>query len=774
MKACFDGADLIDWLVKNYTHVDLARLLSEEVIYSHFSSPEKSRRESVMKFDAQLTRQDAMHIAQQLLDFEMLHCVACTSEGTTMSPSARAGGHSRGVSKFVDSIDFIYRFQEDEEHKALNERLIYQEEARDALKVACDLLELLLSIVRKRAAGSDYDTMLLEELNRSFRDFVLRTAELQKVDISELRANELKAFALNTFHLLTLHSIWVDQGFPKSPKNRPTYFRKYYYNIGGQKYCGEDLVHGMLRGNRMSLLSGAKPFTASDPRGWYARYTAEEVDARIHFAVCYGMSDQPAIRVYHPETLDAELNQQCREAAPALMQVQMVKKTVTMPLMFEWYMSDFGSTQADLISFALNYLPVMERTVFQQFLLQFWDKGLCKLEFRPLTWSLQYDVLAVAIEASRRSMESVAASEGALSENDASLTKAVELFNEKPTKGIDEMIDKKIISGTAESIARALKDTKGLDKKQIGEYLGGEKENQIRVLEAFIDALNFEEMGFDDALRFFLSSFWLPGEAQKIDRIVERFAKKYVKNNPGIFKSEDAAYTLAFSVIMLNTDAHNPSIPPERKMTKQQFINNNRGCNDGENFPQEFLENVYDRIKLNEIKLNDEDGEDGGKKSSRGVKTFTLPQKQGWLTKQGGRKKVWRERWFILKDGCLYYFKSPPAWGKEHEMKGMIPLEGLAVRKVEGGSKKMFCFEIFTPDGTGKIKAVKTEDARKSASRSFSTFSLGHHEKYLIAARAEEERSSWVHAISLCKQKLPTVSSSSSLPSLPGESAKEE
>lgn len=46
--------------------------------------------------------------------------------------------------------------------------------------------------------------------------------------------------------------------------------------------------------------------------------------------------------------------------------------------------------------------------------------------------------------------------------------------------------------------------------------------------------MNFQEMGFDDALRFFLSAFWLPGEAQKIDRIVERFARKYVQNNPGV------------------------------------------------------------------------------------------------------------------------------------------------------------------------------------------------------------------------------------------------
>ncbi len=40
--------------------------------------------------------------------------------------------------------------------------------------------------------------------------------------------------------------------------------------------------------------------------------------------------------------------------------------------------------------------------------------------------------------------------------------------------------------------------------------------------------------------------------------------------------SSDVGYILAFSLIMLNTDAHNPSIKPENKMTKPQFVSNNR------------------------------------------------------------------------------------------------------------------------------------------------------------------------------------------------------
>ena len=41
---------------------------------------------------------------------------------------------------------------------------------------------------------------------------------------------------------------------------------------------------------------------------------------------------------------------------------------------------------------------------------------------------------------------------------------------------------------------------------------------------------------------------------------MEKFAERYVKCNALSFKSADVAYVLAYSVIMLNTDAHNPQV----------------------------------------------------------------------------------------------------------------------------------------------------------------------------------------------------------------------
>lgn len=55
---------------------------------------------------------------------------------------------------------------------------------------------------------------------------------------------------------------------------------------------------------------------------------------------------------------------------------------------------------------------------------------------------------------------------------------------------------------------------------------------------------------------------------------------------------------------MLNTDAYNPQV--KKRMTKTDFIKNNRGINANEDLPEEFLSEIFDDIQNNEIRMKDE------------------------------------------------------------------------------------------------------------------------------------------------------------------------
>ena len=73
-------------------------------------------------------------------------------------------------------------------------------------------------------------------------------------------------------------------------------------------------------------------------------------------------------------------------------------------------------------------------------------------------------------------------------------------------------------------------------QRKIGDYLGQHGEFQLAVMHAYVDSMNFVGMKFDKALRMFLNGFRLPGEAQKIDRIMEKFAERFFLSFTMIFQ----------------------------------------------------------------------------------------------------------------------------------------------------------------------------------------------------------------------------------------------
>jgi brefeldin A-inhibited guanine nucleotide-exchange protein len=182
------------------------------------------------------------------------------------------------------------------------------------------------------------------------------------------------------------------------------------------------------------------------------------------------------------------------------------------------------------------------------------------------------------------------------------LSNAIKAFNFKPKRGIKLLLSEGFIpADTPDDIAHFLIREERLDKAQIGEFLGEGDERNITIMHAFVDSMDFAKRRFVDALRQFLQSFRLPGEAQKIDRFMLKFANRYVTGNPNAFANADTAYVLAYSVILLNTDLHSSKVA--KRMTKEDFIKNNRGINDNANLPDEYLNGIYDEIANEEIVL---------------------------------------------------------------------------------------------------------------------------------------------------------------------------
>lgn len=205
-------------------------------------------------------------------------------------------------------------------------------------------------------------------------------------------------------------------------------------------------------------------------------------------------------------------------------------------------------------------------------------------------------------------------------------------FNLSPKKGLQYLAGLQHIEYTPKSVAKFfIQYQDRLDKSVVGEFLGREREYEngfcTKVLHEYVDSMDFTNLAFDLAIRQFLNGFRIPGEAQKIDRMMEKFAERFYIQNRDKFASADMAFILAFSTIMLQTNLHNPAIKEDKRMTKEQFIRQNKGISSDGEIPDDILIEIYDRIAAEPIRISHEEKTlRRAKKEDQSFAVFTISQ----------------------------------------------------------------------------------------------------------------------------------------------------
>ncbi|KFX95600.1 hypothetical protein V495_03705 [Pseudogymnoascus sp. VKM F-4514 (FW-929)] len=187
------------------------------------------------------------------------------------------------------------------------------------------------------------------------------------------------------------------------------------------------------------------------------------------------------------------------------------------------------------------------------------------------------------------------------------IIKGTTKFNESPKAGLAYLTSQGIIddSGDPDSIATFLMGTSRISKKVLGEFLS--KKGNEPILEAFLSRFDFSGKRVDEAVRDLLEAFRLPGESALIERIITYFSEKYCAQSLSEeIADKDAIYVLTYAIIILNTDQHNPNLKAQNRMTLHDFSRNLRGVNGGKDFAPQYLQDIFDSIKSNEIILPDE------------------------------------------------------------------------------------------------------------------------------------------------------------------------
>jgi hypothetical protein len=116
-------------------------------------------------------------------------------------------------------------------------------------------------------------------------------------------------------------------------------------------------------------------------------------------------------------------------------------------------------------------------------------------------------------------------------------------------------------------------DESVIAKNAAAAWLGHTAETNAITRTAYMECYNWQGFNVLASFRELCSRLILRAESQQLDRVIDSFSARWCQCNPHHgFKDQDVVHTLAFSILMLNTDLHLADM--ENRMTKNQFVKN--------------------------------------------------------------------------------------------------------------------------------------------------------------------------------------------------------
>ncbi|KAF9416739.1 hypothetical protein BGZ94_010146 [Podila epigama] len=197
---------------------------------------------------------------------------------------------------------------------------------------------------------------------------------------------------------------------------------------------------------------------------------------------------------------------------------------------------------------------------------------------------------------------------------------------------------------TPRQFLERLKET--VSKAELGNVLSkGSDSFHQAVLRTHMESFDFRRDPIDLALRKFLLDFHFPKEAQQIDRVLEAFAFRYHVCNRHLFRSAEIVYTIAFSLMLLHTDAHNKNV--RYKMTKEQYVKQAKSIEGVNTVPTDILEILYDNITfLKFVYAEDELDVDG-------QRIADVHQSSGWFPRRRTTSNQRSDSYTMIRHGSI-------------------------------------------------------------------------------------------------------------------------
>lgn len=202
---------------------------------------------------------------------------------------------------------------------------------------------------------------LLESIKSNNKDTDMIMHILSKMHPDSLAVqlkndNQKKAFWINIYNAYI--QIILKEN-PELYESRNSFFSNKRVTIAQRELSFDDIEHGIIRSSRVKLAMGFLEDPFADE--FEKKFRTQNLDNRIHFALNCGAKSCPPISIYHPNTIDQQLDENAKYFLQMESSFDEENKVLNTSVLFSWFRGDFG-TKKDLINLLEKYNVIEKNT----------------------------------------------------------------------------------------------------------------------------------------------------------------------------------------------------------------------------------------------------------------------------------------------------------------------------------------------------------------------------------------------------------------------------
>lgn len=183
---------------------------------------------------------------------------------------------------------------------------------------------------------------------------------------------------------------------------------------------------------------------------------------------------------------------------------------------------------------------------------------------------------STASDSTRQNTSTPQSSAGSYKEGDGFITvtsPSPEVEKEIKEEDEEDVIAEEDYGKVAQNLYDGVYDR--LNADEYARWLGSEGTVQEHIRTAYMDLFEWSTLSILMALRDLCNRIYMKGESQQLNRVIESFSQAWVdKNRNHGFYDANVVYTIAYALILLNTDIYAADHTASKKMTKSAFVNN--------------------------------------------------------------------------------------------------------------------------------------------------------------------------------------------------------